>query len=178
MELTDTVTHPRRLQSAAAPEGVSYQYQLELPLAASFASLCIPLEAFRPARRGQPAPEAALLRASEVCGLGTTGARDPVLDVPCPRQADGGLQSISASQFLGFRVWVTHEWKSSAQALQHFLLRSSPKQPLGLKAQRQSPYTEFLRCLAKHVLHISASRKTRPCWEVHVFRHSYLGNFA
>lgn len=57
------------LQSAAAQEGVSYQYSLPA-LDDECASLRLPLGDFKPTFRGRPAPEAPALRAADVRSVG------------------------------------------------------------------------------------------------------------
>ena len=60
------------LQSAAAPDGVSYQYTLP-PLesgGSGYTSVRMPLREFKPTYRGRPAPEAPPLRAPDVRGAG------------------------------------------------------------------------------------------------------------
>ena len=58
------------LTSAAAAEGVSYQFALPMLAADEFTSVRMPLAAFRPTFRGRPAPDAPPLRAYQVRGLG------------------------------------------------------------------------------------------------------------
>lgn len=81
------------LQSATAPDGVSYQYQLPALSDAEYLTLRLPLSEFRATFRGRPAPDAPPLRAADVCSLGLMLSRYEV--------AGGVKESIPAG---GFRL--------------------------------------------------------------------------
>lgn len=58
------------LQSAAGPQGVSYQAALPLTTPGRVEDCRLPLDAFRPTFRGRALPEAPPLRAADVRGVG------------------------------------------------------------------------------------------------------------
>lgn len=58
------------LQSRAAPNGISYQCALPKLEDDDFVSLRLPLDTFQPTSRGRAAPEAPVLRAADVVGIG------------------------------------------------------------------------------------------------------------
>ena len=76
------------LSSAAAPDGVSYQYMLpQLEASMEFTTLRAPLAAFRPTYRGRPALDMPALRAEDVRGVGLMLSRYEV---------DGGVKAAIA----------------------------------------------------------------------------------
>ena len=91
------------VRSAAAPEGVSYQFALPAAEgAAGFTTARMPLDAFRPTFRGRPAPEAPPLRAEDVRGLGLMLSRYEV--------AGGVKEALAPGRFrLALRRLATAE---------------------------------------------------------------------
>lgn len=108
------------LQSAAAQEGVSYQYSL--PALDECASLRLPLGDFKPTFRGRPAPEAPALRAADVRSVGLMLSRYEVAggakaSIP-PGAFRLSLRSLSVAESqlaINGRRWVSPPRMSAAR---------------------------------------------------------------
>ena len=145
------------LQSRAAPNGVSYQASLPLATAVTpagdFERVRLPLAAFRPTFRGQPAPDAPPLRSEDVIGLGLMLSRYEV---------EGGVKAaIPAGAFcLTLRRLTTAESELAING-RRWAQRAGP--PPGDVSRRGAPPAAM--CMPRRVHEAYGRDEDRYLWE-------------